>query len=120
MTKQGTAAFERYVAACPARVRPLLQELRAAIVSAAPNAVEGISYDMPAFTLENATRIGFGAFKSHVGFYPGAAAVKEFKRELASYKTTKGSVALPIDQPLPKALIMRIVRFCGSRSKTRT
>lgn len=53
----------------------------------------------------------FGAFTSHIGFYPGVAAIAAFRKELAPYKTAKGSVQFPFDEPLPLDLIARIVKF---------
>jgi uncharacterized protein YdhG (YjbR/CyaY superfamily) len=65
---------------------------------------------MPAFVLDG-VRVYFAAFKHHVGFYPGAAAIRDFKQELSAYKSAKGSVQFPFDEPLPLALVSRIVKF---------
>ena len=55
--------------------------------------------------------VWFAAFKNHIGFYPGAGAIKVFKRELARYKSAKGSVQFPHGEPLPLAVVTRIVKF---------
>jgi len=55
--------------------------------------------------------VWFAAFKSHIGFYPGAAAIAAFKKELSRYKTAKGSVQFPLSEPLPLDLVSRIVKF---------
>ena len=103
--------IDQYLAQFPPAIRKILEELRAAIKSAAPDAVEKISYQMPAFALKG-NLVYFAAFKSHIGFYPGSAAVTgEFKKELAEYECGRGSVRFPLDKPLPLPLIRRIVKF---------
>jgi uncharacterized protein YdhG (YjbR/CyaY superfamily) len=102
---------DEYVAGAPERARDALQLVRGAIRAAAPDARETISYDMPAFALGDTTIVWFGAFKAHVGFYPGAAAIREFANELSGYTTAKGSVRFPLEQPMPVELIQRMVRF---------
>ncbi len=79
--------------------------MRNLIEDAAPGAVPRISYKMPAFTINGKVRIWFGAFESHIGLYPGAAAVAAFKDDFAAYKTAKGSIQFPLDGPLPAKLI---------------
>lgn len=73
--------------------------------------VETISYGIPAFALNGKKVVWFAAFKSHIGFYPGAAAIRAFKKDLSGYKTAIGSVRLPLDEPLPRVLIEKIVRL---------
>ena len=55
--------------------------------------------------------VWFAAFQHHIGFYPGARALKVFKRDLSPYKSAKGSVQFPHDAPMPLPLITRIVKF---------
>ena len=102
--------IDEYIAACPADVQAKLQEMRATIKQAAPDAEEAISYQMPTFKL-NGNLVHFAAFKSHIGFYPVPSGIEAFKKELAVYKQGKGSVQFPLDQPLPLKLITRIVKF---------
>jgi uncharacterized protein YdhG (YjbR/CyaY superfamily) len=102
--------IDDYIAGFPAEVRELLEQMRAAIKKAAPQAEEKISYRMPAFFL-NGNLIYFAAFKNHIGLYPGAGAVESFKQELSVYRGAKGSVQLPLDKPIPSDLIERIVKF---------
>jgi uncharacterized protein YdhG (YjbR/CyaY superfamily) len=66
---------------------------------------------MPSFEENGVTLVSFGAFKAHIGFYAGAAAIRTFAAELRDYTTAKGSVRFPLDQPMPTDLIQRIVRF---------
>ncbi len=91
-------------------MQQLLLQMRETIQKAAPQATETISYGMPAFRL-GGILVWFGAHERHIGFYPGASGIAAFKEELAHYKHAKGSVQFPIDEPLPTALITRMVRF---------
>lgn len=89
----------------------LLRKVRQTIEKAAPDAQETISYGIPTFVRNGKNLVSFGAFASHIGFYPGAAAIATFKKELPGYKIAKGSVQFPFDEPLPLDLIARIVKF---------
>ena len=102
--------IDEYIATCPKDIQPILQELRRIIRSAAPDAEEKISYRLPAFFL-NGPLVYFGASKNHIGFYPTGIGVEAFKDELTGYVTTKGSIHLLLDKPLPKELIQKIVKF---------
>jgi uncharacterized protein YdhG (YjbR/CyaY superfamily) len=102
--------FNEYQLAFPKEVQHLLKQVRTTIKTAAPAAEEVISYGMPAFKL-NGMLVYFAAFKNHIGFYPAPTGTEAFKKELAKYKTGKGSVQFPFDQPLPLNLITKIVKF---------
>jgi len=65
---------------------------------------------MPAFKMKRIL-VWYGAHTGHIGLYPGAAAIASFKRELSVYKSAKGSVQFPFDQPLPLDLVSRMVKF---------
>jgi uncharacterized protein YdhG (YjbR/CyaY superfamily) len=103
-------SIDEYIAAFPAEIQKILQELRATIKAAAPDAEEKISYQMPTFFLKGNV-VHFAAFKNHIGFYPAPRGIEAFKDELSKYKGAKGSVQFPIDKPLPLKLIGRIVKF---------
>ncbi len=103
-------SIDEYIGAFPEDVRRRLQELRATIRAAAPDAEERISYRMPAFYMAG-NLVYFAAFKDHIGFFPTASGVAAFKRDLISYQTTKGTVRFPLDRPLPLKLVIRIVKF---------
>ena len=103
--------------------RTPLREMRAAIQRAAPEAEETISYKIPAFSQHGSVLVWFAAFKSHIGFYPGAAAIAAFEKELAPYKHAKGSVRFPFARPLPVALVQRMVKYrmtASTRSRGRS
>ena len=91
-------------------MRAILSELRSTIRQAAPEAVEKITYRIPTFYL-NGNLVHFAAFERHIGFYPTPAGIARFKEELKRYKSAKGSVQFPLDEPLPLQLITEIVKF---------
>lgn len=112
MTSDQTApqTIDEYIAGFPPDVQEILQKIRATIREAAPGAQETIKYRMPTFTL-NGNLVHFAAFKKHIGFYPIPTGIKKFAKELSAYKTSKGAVQFPLDQPIPYDLIRRIVEF---------
>ena len=108
--------FDDYCRLFSKNAQQALREVRLAIKKGAPTAQETISYNLPAFACDGKPVVWFGAFKAHVGFYPGAAAIAAFENDLSKYKTAKGSAQFPLDRPLPPGLITRIVRFAVRRS----
>lgn len=99
-----------YIATFPKATRELLREMRAIIMNAAPEAEETISYRMPAYKYQGIL-VYFAAYKGHIGFYPTASGIHQFQKEIAAYKSSKGAVQFPLDQPLPKGLITKMVKF---------
>ena len=110
MENNNYKTIDEYIAQYPVEVRNTLQELRIVIHKAAPEAVEKISYQMPAFSQEGVL-VYFAAFKNHIGFYPAPRGIDAFKEELSVYEGSKGTVRFPIGKPLPYELITRIVKF---------
>lgn len=103
-------SIDDYIAAQPDEVRPLLQSIRNTIRAAAPEAKEKISWQMPTFW-QGRNLIHFAAFKNHIGLYPGGEIAPEFAERLAGYKTSKGTIRLPLDKPIDRELITDIVRW---------
>jgi uncharacterized protein YdhG (YjbR/CyaY superfamily) len=105
------AGVEEYLAALPEIPRAALERLRKTIRAAAPEATEGIAYQMPAFKAHGRWLVGYAAFKEHCSFFPmSGAIVEDFAAELAGFATTKGSIHFTADKPLPAALVKRMVR----------
>ncbi len=100
-----------YAGRFPEDVRQRLHQIRLTIQKAAPESQETISYGMPAFRLRGGIVVWFAAHSNHIGLYPGASGIAAFKKELSQYKNAKGSVQFPLDEPLPLALVTRIVQF---------
>ena len=103
-------SIDEYIATFPAKTQKILEELRATIKAAAPEAEEKISYQMPTFALKG-NLVHFAAYKNHIGFYPTPSGIEVFKHELSVYEGAKGSVKFPIEAPLPLELISKIVAF---------
>lgn len=99
-----------YIERFPKPVQRKLQDLRRTIKKLVPDATEVISYGIPTFKLEK-NLVHYAAYAHHIGFYPGAAVMAAFKKDLKGYKFAKGSVQFPLDEPLPLALVKKIVRF---------
>lgn len=107
--------IDDYIAGFPKKIRQRLEQIRATIRKAAPDAEEAIKYAIPTFVL-NGNLVHFAAFKNHIGFYPAPQGIEEFKEELSAYKGAKGSVQFPHDRPIPLDLISRIVKFRAEKS----
>ena len=105
-----------YIKAAPKGAQEKLREMRACIREAAPGAQEGLKWGMPAFSYQRIL-VTFAAFKNHIGFYPTPSAVKAFEKELSKFKTAKGSIQFPLEQPLPLPLIRKITAFRVRESK---
>ena len=104
-------SVDDYIQSMPQEVQPLLNKIRETIKMEAPQAVESISYGMPAYKQNGKPLVYFAAFKNHIGFYATPSGHSEFAAELAKYKQGKGSVQFPLNQPMPYDLIRRIVEF---------
>ncbi len=105
-----TGNIDAYIAGFPADVQAILQNVRAVIRTAAPDAEEAMKYGIPTF-VQNGNLIHFAGFKSHIGLYPTPSGIVAFKKELAVYASSKGAVQFPLDKPIPYALIEKITKF---------
>ncbi|WKY48173.1 DUF1801 domain-containing protein [Eubacteriaceae bacterium ES3] len=110
MTVEKFKTIDAYISQFPESVQLMLEQIRQAIAVQAPQAMEKISYQMPTFYL-NGNLVHFAAYKKHIGFYPAPSGIEAFKEELSGYKSAKGSVQFPIDEPMPIELIKKIVAF---------
>ncbi len=103
-------SIDSYINSFPADTQKILQEIRQTIREAAPEASEAIKYAIPTFVL-NGNLVHFAAFKNHIGFYPTPSGTDAFADELSAFKSGKGSVQVPLGQPMPLDLIKRIVQY---------
>lgn len=116
-----TAAVEAYLAALPEGVAARLEVLRALVRRIVPETVETMSYGIPTFDLDGRHLVHVAGHRRHVGFYPGSEAVAAFAVELAAggYRTSRGTIQLPHDRPLPLDLVERIVSFRVAEERAR-
>ena len=103
------ATVDDYIAAFPAEIRRILRRIRATVRKAAPGAQERISYGMPSFT-QGRTLVYYAAFTNHIGLYPPVKGDAKLRTEIARYANEKGNLKFPLDEPIPYALIGRIVK----------
>lgn len=100
----------QYISAAPKPARAHLREMRALIAAVAPGATQSLKWGMPAFSYKRILVV-FGAFTRHIGFFITPDVKRAFTKELAGYKTASSSVQLPLDKPLPRALIRKLAAY---------
>ena len=110
MTTNKVNNIDNYIAGFPKETQDILQQVRRAIIKAAPAAEETISYGIPTFNLKG-NLVHFAGYKNHIGFYPTPSAIEAFQKELSIYKSAKGSVQFPINESMPLTLISKIVKY---------
>lgn len=111
MLSNNAKNIDEYIAGYPKEIQSMLQQIRTTIQKLAPRAEEAIKYAIPTFVLDGRNLVHFAAFKNHIGFYPTPTGIESFQKELSRYKQGKGSVQFPLDEPMPLALISKIVKF---------
>jgi len=90
--------------------RSTLQALRRTILEIIPEAEEVISYRVPAFRVQGKTVAGFAAFKTHLSYLPFSGSVlPRLADDLRGYTMTKSALHFPVDEPLPKALVQKLI-----------
>ncbi len=108
-TKAGAGNIDEYLAALNGDQRTALERLRRIIRAVIPRAEECMSYQLPAFRLDDRVLVWFGAAANHCSFYPGAV-VEAFAEELEDFATSKGTIRFQPDHPLPAALVRRLLK----------
>ncbi len=108
---ENQGCIDHYISSIPEEIQPLLHQVKETIRQVLPDAMERISWGMPTYWQDH-NIIHFAAFKKHIGIYPGPAAIVHFESSLRDYKTSKGAIQLPFDQPLPLELIADITKWC--------
>ena len=101
---------EEYISLFSSEIQERLISIRNIIQKAAPDAEEVISYGMPAYKQQNIL-VYFSGNKNHIGFYPTASGIENFKEHFTDYKWSKGAIQFPVNKPLPEKLITAIVKF---------
>ena len=119
MDKTRFQSVDEYIRAQPAVARPGLKLLRQTINKAAPDAVEVISYNMPALKC-NGMLLYYAAHTSHLGLYAMPGAIIAFRQKIAKYVSSKATIQFPLGEPLPVKLISEIVKFRVEENLTRS
>jgi uncharacterized protein YdhG (YjbR/CyaY superfamily) len=109
--KASFGSIDEYIAAFPEDVQKILEELRATIKAATPEAGEKISYGIPTFALNGKNLIYFAGWKNHISIYPIPTGSAAFDKEISKYIDGKGTLKFPINKPLPLKLITKIVKL---------
>jgi len=105
-----TNPIDDYLAVLDEPKRTTLTSLRDTIMAIVPDAEQCISYGLPAFRLRGKTIAGFAAFKNHLSYLPHSGSViPQLAKETAVYTSTKGSLHFPVDEPLPEALVKKLL-----------
>ena len=112
MEKAIPKSVDEYLAAQPEPVRQKLEQVRAAIRKAVPEAVESIGYRMPGYKLHGKPMLYFAGFRNHYSLFAASGTFfAALKDELRGYELRKGTVQFPLDEPVPVKLISRIAKL---------
>lgn len=107
-----SADVDEYIASLPAERREAMEQMRRTIRSAAPEAIEVISYKMPAFKTHGRFLVSYDTYKDHYSLFPASdEIVAALGDELAPYLSGKGTIRFPNAEPLPTSLIAKVVRL---------
>jgi uncharacterized protein YdhG (YjbR/CyaY superfamily) len=116
---QKLKTIDQYLAGVKADQRVALEKLRKIIRASAPKLEECISYGIPAFRLNGRSLVFFGAWANHCSFYPGSSTtLKKFRDDLKSFQITKGTIRFSPDNPLPPALVKKLVKARIAENRT--
>lgn len=121
MSTEKTAArdVDEYIAGFPEDVRRILEQVRATIREAVPEAEETISYQIPTFKLNGRYLVYFAGHRKHVAVYPAPLASPEIAADLAPYASGKGTAKFPLDRPIPLDLVRGMVRVLEKENAER-
>jgi uncharacterized protein YdhG (YjbR/CyaY superfamily) len=118
--KANFSSIDEYIATFPEYTQKIMQQLRKTIKTAAPEAKEKISYQMPTFTLNGTYLVYFAGWKTHIAFYGAPRGNADFKEDLSVYESGQGTLKFPLDKPMPLKLISQIVKFRVAENLKRT
>jgi uncharacterized protein YdhG (YjbR/CyaY superfamily) len=112
------ARIDAYIAAAPPAARNALRQIREIARTAAPDAVETVSYRMPALRGRGVV-VYYAAFKRHIGLFPPVKGDAELDAALAPYRGPKGNLRFPLAEPVPAGLIERAVRRLAEQDRAK-
>ncbi len=112
--------IDDYISLFPSNVQDLLISVFITLKKVVPKSEETINYGIPTLKLNGKNLVHFAGYEHHIGFYPGSKAVLKFAKEIAGYKSAKGSIQFPIDKKMPLALINKITKFAVADNELRS
>ncbi len=116
--KDDFTSVDEYIRLYSPEIQEKLQAIRKVIKENVPEETEEkISWRMPTYALHG-NLVHFAAFQKHIGFYPAPEGIEAYQDQLANYKSSKGAVQFPLDQPMPLELIGEIVRYRVAQNKS--
>jgi uncharacterized protein YdhG (YjbR/CyaY superfamily) len=104
-------SVQQYIDTFPSETKVILEKIRKIIRNNAPEAIEMIAYNMPAYKIKGKPLVYFAGYEKHIGLYATPSGHEAFAEELSKYKQGKGSVQFPLHQEIPYELIKKIVLF---------
>lgn len=105
------SSIDIYILGLPEVAREKVKALRQLLMDLIPDSTEVISYGIPTINVKGKHVIHYAGYKNHIGLYPGSKAIEYFSEDLKGYKTSKGTIQIPLDDPLPEQLITRITQY---------
>ena len=112
------STVDEYIALAEPKVKKALKDIRKAIRTTAPNAEEVISYQIPGYKYHGML-VFFAAWKDHISLYPAPWSADSLKKEMSVYKGSKGTIKFPIGEPMPLALIKKMVKYRVKENEAR-
>src|SRR5213080_2256737 len=117
--KRNPKTVDEYLASVNSDHSKALQKIRETVHAVAPNAQECISYRIPAFRLNGRSLVFFGAWANHCSFYPGSSTtLQDFRDDLKSFQVSKGTIRFSPDNPLPPALVKKLIKARIAEKRT--
>lgn len=107
--KKPFTTIDAYISTFPADIQTLLEKIKQAIHTAAPEATETMSYGIPTFDLNGQHLIFFAGWKHYISLYPLPAGDAAFQEKIAPYKKEKSTLRFPLNKPIPYDLVGEIV-----------
>ena len=112
------STVDEYIALAEPKVKKALKDIRKAIRTTAPNAEEVISYQIPGYKYHGML-VFFAAWKDHISLYPAPWSADSLKKEMSVYEGSKGTIKFPIGEPMPLALIKKMVKYRVKENEAR-
>lgn len=104
------SAIDDYLDKVPLPQRIELERIRVVVKDVVPDAVESISYGMPAFKYKDKPLVYFAAFKNHLSLFPTSGPTEALKEQLKDFTVSKGTIQFTTDKPIPESLIREILQ----------